>query len=190
MAEITQSGFKPKWYHSILVRYLMIIIIIIAVVAFLAEYFFIISPYVSSARDGGPLDITTHEQILHEQKQYLEKLKQLQDESDMINRAELEKLNFVIANKLDMAAILRQLESLASQTEMELIGLGIRTGGEGGAEQGTIIMSLSFTGGEYRTVKEYLSTIEKNIRIMDVTELSIREIGNLFSLTVKSYYIE
>ncbi|MDA2936547.1 hypothetical protein MYX06_04995 [Patescibacteria group bacterium AH-259-L05] len=187
---VEQSNFKPKWYHSILVRYLMIIIIIITVVAFLAEYFFIILPYVNQTRDGGPLDLSTYEQILDEQEQYLEKLQQLQVESDAVNRAELEKLNFVVANRLDMAAILSQLESLASQTEMELIGLGVNIGGEEGSEGTTIAMNLSFTGGEYRTVKEYLSTIEKNIRIMDVTDLSMREIGNLFSLTVKSYYIE
>ncbi|MDA2922902.1 hypothetical protein MYX07_06595 [Patescibacteria group bacterium AH-259-L07] len=190
MAIIQQSNFKPKWYHIILVRYLIIIIVVIAMAAFLVEYLFIISPYVNQTRDGGPLDLATHEKILQEQKQYLEKLQQLQAESDTINRAELEKLNFVVANKLDMAAVLRQLESLAAQTEMELIGLGVSIGEKEGAERGAITMGLSFTGGEYRSIKEYLSTIEKNIRIMDVTDLSMKEIGNLFFLSVKSYYLE
>lgn len=190
MAKITQTTFKPRWYHIVLVKYLIIIIVVMAVFAFLAEYLFIIKPKVDQTRHGGLLDLGTYEQILDEQEQYFEKLQQLKVESDTINRAELEKLDFVVANKLDMAAVLSQLESLAHQTEMNLIGLGLGIDTQGAAQKGTIVMHLSFVGGNYQTIKEYLSTIEKNIRIMDVTNLSMREIGNLFSFSVKSYYIE
>lgn len=191
MTNITQTGFKPKWYHVILVRYLLIIVIVITVIAFLSEYLFIIKPKMDQTSAGGLLDVGVYEQIFLEQKQYLEKLQKLQEESEKIDRAELEKLNFVIAGKLDMPAVLRQLETLAAQTDMTLIGLGVSADkGEKGKAKGTVIMSLSFTGGDYRVIKEYLSAIEKNIRIMDVTNLSMREVGNLFSLTVKSYYIE
>lgn len=182
---VKQTSFKARWYHIVLVRFLWILILVIIIGTFSAEYFLIVKPKIYQARSGGPLDISTHEQILAEQQQYLEDLKALKAEAETINKTELEKLYLVVANKAEMPAILSQIESLAAQaTNMQLIGLGLNI------EQGVISISLSFKGGDYRIIKEYLSTIEKNIRIMDVASLSIKELGNLFSLNIDTYYLE
>ncbi len=181
---IKQEIFRPKWHHVLLVKYWWILIILIVLVVFSSEYFFIIKPKVDQAVNGGPFDLASHRQVLAEQKEYLQRLEELKIESDNINIAELEKLDLVLANTVSMPDILKQIDALAIQSGLELIGFGA------GYEQGVITISLSFKGGDYQSIKQYLAAIEKNIRIMDVETVTMKELGNILSLTIKSYYLE
>ena len=184
MAEVKQTIFRPKWYHIILVKYWLVLIILIVLVGFFSEYYFIIKPKIDQAVDGGPLDLGSHQQILTEQKEYLQKLKDLKQEAENINKAELNKLDYVLANSVEMPAILTQIKALDVQSKLELVGFTI------GHDKGTIMLAFTFKGGDYQGVKQYLNSIEKNIRIMDVDTITVKELGNVLSLTIKTYYLE
>ncbi len=184
MAKITQTVFKPKWYHTFLVKYWWILIVILVLVVFSFEYFFVVKPRKDRAANGGPFDLATYQQILDEQKDYFEKLKVWEKEASSINKAELEKLNYVVAEKMDLPAALKQVDILDVQSGLELVGFSVDY------SQGVVTTNLTFKGGSYQTIKQYLDFIEKNIRIMDVEKIDIGEMGNIFSLSIKSYYLD
>lgn len=184
MPNIKQKALKSKWHHVVLVKYWMILIVFIAIAVFVSEYFFIIKPKLDLAVNGGLLDIGTHQQILVEQEEYLAKLTALKQEEVNINIEELKKLDYVLANSAEMPAILRQINALAVQSRLNLLGFNVWY------DNGEILMNFTFKGGDYESIKEYLRAIEKNIRIMDVDNLVIKELGNIFSVSIKSYYLD
>lgn len=184
MAQIKKSEIKTKSYQTFIVRFYWLIIIIVLIAAFSAEYFAIIGPKLKQTKDSGPLDFQSRQLIFAEQKAYLEKLKALKKEADEINRAELEKVNYVLAQKVDVPGILKQIYTLVQQPQFNLRNFSYQYG------QGVLTLNFDFEGGTYQDVKAFLDEIEKNIRVMDVTNLSVKKVGNDFSLTLKSYYLE
>jgi len=179
-----EKTFKARWYHRVLVRYWFVIIIIIMIGLFAFEYFFVIQPKIRETQNGKSLDVKTHENILSQQREYLKGLKELEEKADNIEEDELEKLDYVVAQDADLPKILNKIDILIKQSDFDVVKYGV------GWENGEITMTFSFTNGGYQMVKKFLGKIESNIRIMDVTNISLKEVGNILSLTIKSYYLE
>ena len=57
-------------------------------------------------------------------------------------------------------------------------------------DQGVLQINLRLKTSNYQDIKKYLDEIEKNIRIMDITSISIKGIGTDLSLSIRSYYLE
>ncbi len=178
------KNFQVKWYHKLLVRYWFIIILVIMIGLFSFDYFFVIQPKLAKTQNGKSLDLKTHQNILNEQQDYLNKLKNLEKESKKIKEDELDKLDYVVAQDADLPKILNKLDALIKQSRLEVSKYGV------GWQNGEITMNFSFTGGDYQKVKGFLKRIEKNIRIMDVTSVSFKGVGSSISLTIKSYYLQ
>jgi len=187
MARIRKEQIKKGKYQRFVVKFYWLIIILIFLVALGIEYFFIVKPKLEQTFSGGPLDVESRQVILQEQKTYYEELKLLEKQANEINYVELEKINYVLDKNVNLPSILRQIETLrvlAKQSNLELGGFDFSF------DKGILIINLSLAGGNYQSVKEYLSEIEKNIRVMDVTGISLKSIGSNFSLTIQSYYLE
>src|SRR6056297_1651489 len=180
----TNKKFQAKWYHRFLVRYWFVIIIVVVISLFSLEYFLVISPNVKQTKNGRALDVETHKKILEEQRQYLQGLKALNKEAVKLSEDNLKKLDYVVAQDVDLPKILNKIDILIKQSNLEVLQYGV------GWENGEITMNFGFTNGDYAKVKDFLKDIEKNIRIMDVTSISLKEVGNLVSLTIKSYYLK
>ncbi len=184
MARIKKSESRTKSYKNLVVRFYWLIILIAFLAALLFEYFVIVKPKLQQTRNGGPLDVQSRQVILNEQKAYLGKLKTLKEEADGINRAELEKINYVLADKVDVPDILKQISILSQQPKFKMGSFSYKYG------EGNLMLNLDFGGGTYQDIKNFLDEIEKNIRVMDVTNISLKDAGDKLSLTIKSYYFE
>ena len=184
MARVKQTTLKTKKYQVILVKFYWLIIIVVFLIALMVEYFLIIKPKLEQTVEGRPLDIQSRQEILIEQKEYYEKLKSLKVEADEVNIAELEKVDYVLAKQIDVPNILNQINVLTQSQDLKIINFDFSF------EKGVIVMSFRFKGGTYQTVKQYLEMLEKNIRIMDVVNINMTDIGNNFTIKIHSYYLE
>ena len=184
MARIRREKLRIKKYQSFVVRLYWLVIILVLITAVLVEYFLIIKPRIEQTINGGPLDGQSRQVVLDEQRGYYEELKELKKQADEINQAELEKIDYVLEKNINLPGILKQITLLAEQSKMGLTSFDFDFG------QGILTINLSLGGGSYQGIKQYLSEIEKNIRVMDVTGVSLRGMGSGFSLTIQSYYLE
>ncbi|GEM_PF-1099159 len=184
MAKITQTTFKPKWYHLIIVKYWWTLTILVILAVFLIEYLFFIRVKIEQTVNGGPLDLATYQQILAEQEEYLKNLEQWYQETKQIDEGELDKLNYVVAEKMDFPTVLKQIDFLSVQSGWELISFGFDY------KNGETLMNFTFKGGNYEGIKRYLDFMERNIRIMDIETINMKELGNVLSFSVKSYYLD
>ena len=182
MAKIIEKKFRVKWYHIILVKYWWLLIILIFLIVFLSEYFLLVKPKLDQTKNGHSLDVKFYKQLLSDEKVYLAKLKKFKTKTDTINSTNLSKLDEVIANNSNVTAVLQQIYQIMSNTDMKLTSLGIKE------DEGEIIIQLGLKGGTYQKFKEFLGLIENNIRIMDITNLSLAKAGENFSLTIKTYF--
>jgi Tfp pilus assembly protein PilO len=184
MAKLRKKKAQAKFGQVIIVKFYWVIVLVVFIAALFFEYFILIKPQVEQLRNGGELDLEARQNILKEQKNYLAKLQQLKEESDKINRTELEKINYVLARKISVPDILNQIKILSEQSDLEMTNFSFEYGGK------VLTLNMKFEKGTYHAVKEYLSQIEKNIRIMDIKEISISNVGGSLSLTIQSYYME
>ncbi len=184
MARIRKEQIKKGKYQSFVVNFYWLIIILVFLVALSIEYFFIIKPKLEQTFTGGPLDVESRQVILEEQRTYYEELKALEIEAKKINQVELEKVNYVLSKKIDIPDILKQIYLLSEKENMEFLGFNYTF------DQGVLQINLSFEGTNYQNIKKYLNELEKNIRVMDVTNISLAGIGSTFDLKIQSYYIE
>lgn len=184
MARIRKEKIKRGIYQNFVVRFYWLVIILVFLAAVYVEYFIIIKPKLEQTFNGGPLDIESRQVILEEQRIYYEALKALEKEAGEINQVELEKVNYVIAKKIDLPDVLKQIHLLSEKENMEILSFNYVF------DQGVLQIELSFKGTNYQNVKKYLGELEKNIRVMDVTNISLAGIGSIFSLKIQSYYLE
>jgi len=187
MARIRKEQIKKGKFQTFVVKFYWLIILLVFLVALGFEYFFLIKPKIEQTLNGGPLDVETRQVILDKQRTYYEELKLLEKQADEINYVELEKINYVLDKNVNLPNILRQIETLRVLAKQSNLELGVF---DFSFEEGILIINLSLDGGNYQSVKKYLNEIEKNIRVMDVTGISLKNIGSSFSLTIQTYYLE
>ena len=184
MARVRREQVKIRRYQNFIVRFYWLVIILVFLTAVYVEYFLIIKPKLEQTYNGGPLDVESRQVILEEQRAYYEELKALKKEASEINQAELEKVNYVIAEKMDIPDILKQIYLLNKQEGMEPLSFDFVF------DKGVLQINLRLKTRNYQDIKKYLDEIEKNIRVMDVTSISVKGIGTDLSLTIQSYYLE
>lgn len=184
MARVKREQIKIGRYQNFVVRFYWLVIVLVFIAAVGVEYFIIIKPKLQQTYNGGLLDVKSRLVILEEQRIYYEALKVLEKEANEINQTELEKVNYVIAEKIDIPDVLNQIYLLNKQEGMESLGFDFVY------DQGVLQINLHLKTNNYQDIKKYLDEIEKNIRIMDITSISIKGIGTDLSLSIQSYYLE
>ncbi|OQX70998.1 hypothetical protein B6D52_02915 [Candidatus Parcubacteria bacterium 4484_255] len=184
MAKIKQEKLKSKWYYLILVKFSGFIIFAFLIILSSINYFLFFRPKLAQTRNNGPLDIDYYQSILDEQRMYLNKLAKLKTRADKIDRREVKKLDYVLAQEAYIPSILNQINVLSEQSNLELTGLNLDF------DNGVINLNLGFKGGTYQDIKKFIKQIETNIRIMDINELSFQNIGNTLNLKIQTYYLD
>lgn len=185
MAKIKEKKAQTRWYHLILVKFSWLIVIIFFLSLLSVNYFAFFLPQMEKTKNQGSLDVSYYQSILEEQGIYLKKLQNLQDEINALDQEELKKLDYVLADQADVPAILNHISALIQQSNMKLSSFGFNL-----TEPGAVVINLAFSQGTYQKVKNFIQKIEKNIRVMDIVELSFQNVGNSLSLKIKTYYLE
>ncbi|MDD5625710.1 MAG: type 4a pilus biogenesis protein PilO [Patescibacteria group bacterium] len=178
---IEEKKFDIKWYHIILVKFCWTLIVFIIIAAFSAEYFFIIKPKVNQTTGGGQFDVENYKTIVKDQEAYLNKLETLEVRTKKISPDSLEKLDYTIAEKSDLPSILNQIDIISRQAGMEFVGFSVNS------DKGVTTINLNFDKGTYQACKEFLDYLEKNSRIMDVSQIALKNIGTSLTVTIKTY---
>ena len=175
MAKFKPKVFTAYWYHHLIVRFDWLVIIGIALVLFIPEYNYVIKPGLEIGKTSGALDLGSYQKALEEEKVYLKNLKALKVETDKIAQMDLEKLDYVVASGSNLSDVLNQIYLLTSQSNLNIQSFSI---------------NLGLIGGNYEIFKKFLESVENNIQIMDITDLSLSEDQTSFSVTIKTYYQE
>ncbi len=130
------------------------------------------------------------EEIVAEVENLLAEYQSLQGVSDRISR--------VLPNREDYPTLLNQIRGLAevSQLSLESVTWNVlpraRGGSDGGLPASSVLQVSLKASGNYQALKSFLSSLERNIRIMDLVSLAIipPSTGQNFSyaIVLNTYY--
>lgn len=183
MARVVQEQEMGR-VKSIIFQYYRQILIVFFCLLFALEYFLVIRPYQEMTQNNKALDIDYYQQLLDEEEQFLTDLEALIGEMNSLDEQALLKLDDLMASQVNIPEMINMFYLIAQDNGYYLNNISFSS------EQGTIVVNADFSGGSYSSFKRLLETIENNIRITDITDLSFQGAGESCSLTLLTYYLE
>lgn len=147
-------------------------------------YVFLIKPKFDMIKSGGILDIKAYQDILLQEKRYLTQVKNLAQDYKKLDKTKLEKLSYVIADKLDISGLLFIFESLNTQHGITPTNFTYSS------DKGVTKVNISFTGKDYYEFKNYLKTLEDSVRLMDINKIQMSIRDSNYSIELSTYYLE
>lgn len=126
--------------------------------------------------------IVSADNTLRAVNSYKEKQKDLAAQQESISPDQLERLELMLPDDAKNVVLVRDLYWLAAQSGLNVSGIDVASGAEGGANTvfaaegvsplGTVDLSLSATG-SYAALQQFLTTIEKSLRLLDVRSITV-----------------
>ena len=149
--------------------------------------------------------ISAVKSAIQQKKAAFDKKKILMDKIDSLRkqtkerRGDLEKLATILPESRETQEIVVNIEEMSKETGVELKTLKTALIQQGGTSvSGTRAMQVEISSsGQYRSLLDFIKSIEKNLRILDVQEFTLSSDssaasagGLVFSAKILTYFIE
>ncbi|HZZ99209.1 MAG TPA: type 4a pilus biogenesis protein PilO [Candidatus Paceibacterota bacterium] len=145
---------------------------------------------VVSLRDA----LSQREEILQNRTAIVSNIKSL-DKQYTEHSAEIQRFSNIVPASKDTAELVSTIQAMASQNGLTLTGvaMGSQNGSKNKDPYQTQSMDISVTG-KYLSFRSFLSNLESNLRIMDVTNLDISQTTGdssdlNFRIKANAYYL-
>lgn len=137
-------------------------------------------------------EFKTKQEEFANQKNYFDDIKKLISNYQKITSADIEKINNVLPQKKDIAGLFVQMEAIAKESGLNLLGLDIAERKEPPELEKLKIreldIALNLSGGDYFAFKKFINAVESNLRIMDITSINFSPEAETYALDLKTYY--
>lgn len=187
--------FMGQWFE----QYFKFVTIAACIILLAASSVFVLYPEFIKARS---LSGTKYEKVIQHQQglqAQLDYLIRAQADKRKITQQDIKNIGLLLPSDPATAQILTSLEDIAKQSNAAIEGVDLvildqeEMSDEDIAElpSGINIVEINATvaSSPYNSLKDFLSTIEKNIRIMDVIAVTYSPIGKSYTLTIRAYYM-
>lgn len=195
-----------------IIRYYIPIIFIIGICILIIAWFSLIYPMYLDVKQYGSSDYQIKKDELASSELELRALKILEEEYMKINHTEFSRLESVLPAVDDLPNIYGQIEDIANSLDLEISNISASTPSKSLNETqlseivGTetdiktvdksgrlnmVNISVTFTDiKNYAALKNFLDSIEKNIRVLDLISMNYGNNQESYSLYFKTYYID
>jgi Tfp pilus assembly protein PilO len=181
-------------------------------------YFFVVSQAFVEFREVRRVDIAEEQERLESLRSDLQLLKRLESNFATINDTTIAEIESVVPKEADLPNLFVNLDGIAKasgneistvsfnkSTQREKIGLG-RIFGETEESVDTsgtddnlsaypftklyvLVVELDVLSNSYSDFKQFIQTVEKNIRIMDIIDFNYNPLEASFRVRLETYYI-
>lgn len=193
-------------------RYYKVITSVIVLLIVVSSYYFVLQPKYNEVSIGGRYNLSSLQEDLSNRQDYLSQLQDLNNNFDKISAQEKIKLEKILPRDSDVPGLLVQIESLALDHNLLLEGVTFNEvprvvqGASRRSNRGvvteevvdplesidkvTVNLNLrSLDGSGYTRVKEFLTSLEDNLRIFDVSAVFFTPDSPSFSISLVTYYL-
>lgn len=127
-------------------------------------------------------------------QQYLAQLNQLNSIYNKVNPDDLKKIENLLPSRAETEDLLSQLEAIAANNGLLLTSLEVDTGNKNKnvnlSAVDKIKIKMNVVGLDYVGLKNILRTIENNLRLMDIVNLSFSPAESAASFEIDTYYLK
>ena len=194
---ITKRPSKNQW-QLVVLRYHKIITALIVIIIFVGSYFFILEPKYQQVGIGGQYNVDTLTKELEKRKNYVTEVQALIANYQQLRQDDIIKLEQILPHKKDIPGLFVQLEAIAKENGLRLVGISINevpgvTRVENDGVIGKLNITVNLVGkttGGYRIVKDYLASVERNLRLFDVNAVYFTPGSPNYTISLFTYYFQ
>ncbi|MAG28580.1 hypothetical protein CL632_00320 [bacterium] len=190
-------NFMAQWFN----QYYMQVSIAMSLIILVFGYLFVLGPKLAAARQvsGEAYNEVIIERAELEQK--LAYLSKLESSSAIISAKDIENIDVMIPSSPLTPQILTSIEDIARTSGVIIEGIDFVVPDEQLIKpdeelsyilpQGISVVevSLAVASSPYDTLKIFLSNLEKNIRLMDVSSITYTPVGTNYTIILRAYYL-
>lgn len=169
------------------------IVFLVVIIIVAAGYFFLLGPKYKEIRMKMK-DIETKGSEQSALQDKLIQITKLRNTYKSIDQDDVKKINSALPDLPLKDELLTQLEALISQNGLLLTSLQIEDPQKAETQKvsgvGKVRISMDVVGTDYQNLKNILSVLEKNLRLLDIISLKFSPEGRTVSLEIVTYYIK
>lgn len=194
---------KQNKINTLLNRYFNLGVIVLAVFLLLLSYLLLLRPKVDEVVLSAQETITSQQRLLSAEKSRLNKLEEAVDAYSQINPIDIERINNILPSDYDKEALFGEVEEIITSQGFILTSVNIEkdtdekedSSGEEvvpvlpkiSENLGTISLSLDVSTIDYAGLKNLLISLEKNLKFLEVANVSLMD-DNTASFNLVTYY--
>ena len=183
-------------------RYFFFVVLIVFLIIIACGYIFLIEPKYVAVSEKVKAEEEQKTKELEELTAYVDRLRQYRNKYSSISAEDKARVDELIAGKylpenifaemekliFSRGLILNSIDVAASQDKINSADAGNTNSGRSSGVGETII-KLDITGVNYEGLKQLLSIMENNLRLLDVKKVDFSPEQNSAQLEVTSYYL-
>ena len=121
-------------------------------------------------------------------KRFLTQLNELSGIYNKISAKDMAKVDRLLPDKIGIEDLMREMEVIVLQNGLFLTSLQVNEAGEHSEGIGSVDITMNIVGTDYNGFKNLLYTIESNLRILDIVNLSFSPSSKSTTLNLIAYY--
>jgi len=195
---------KQNYINSLLNNYFNLFVVIFVSFLLLMSYFLLLKPKVDMTTAAISENISSHEKLLQAEKIKLSNLQEAVLAYNNIDKVDLARVNGILPNEYNKEALYGEIEEVIKQNGFIPTSIVLSKDGESGVNAtaqtndpsavvkpvtniGTVHISLTVDSVNYASLKNLLTVLESNLRLLDVKSLSLND-GHSAALELDTYY--
>lgn len=196
---------KKNYINNLLNNYFNLFVVVFVSFLLLISYFLLLKPKVTETTNSISENIISHEKLLQAEKTKLANLQEAVRDYQNINKDDLARVNTILPDEYNKEALYGEIEEIIKQngfipTSIALVKEGETKEGnnnEANTAQnptansnshiGTINISLGIASIDYAGMKNLLTVLQNNLRLLDVKDLKLSD-GGAATLEMSTYY--
>jgi len=182
---------KLGFFKNMIVYRGNLIMVFLAASILIGSYLLIIEPGVAEI-----ISSTDETEALSSEIELLEaqlvRFKKLEAEYNAVDQSKIDKVEDLVTVSPDLPNLYIQIAALAKKNNLEVSSIDAKTSKLIDEANGLGVVDVTFkiSNGNYSVLKNFLSDLENNLRIFDVTSLSFPDKIDSFDIQLSAYYIQ
>lgn len=177
-----------KQINNFLANYFILLVLFVVSVILYGGYTFVLAPKQEASEEEVGKITDEREQTYLSLKGELARLEELSLVFNSIEKKNIDKLEKILPKKIELEELMKQMEVIVIQNGLFLTSISVSEGAQLTNEIGTANISINIVGTSYTGFKTLLRTLENNLRLLDVTELSFSPDAKSTTLAITAYY--
>ena len=194
---------KKNYINNLLNNYFNLFVVVFVSFLLLISYFLLLKPKVTETTNSISENIISHEKLLQAEKTKLANLQEAVRDYQNINKDDLTRVNTILPDEYNKEALYGEIEELIKQNGFIPTSIALAKEGEtkegnetsnvenptanSNSHIGTINISLGIASIDYAGMKNLLTVLQNNLRLLDVKELKLSD-GGAATLEMSTYY--
>jgi len=193
MAKKKTSLGKTLHLRLIFARFYKLITASLVILIVVGGYLFVLEPKYRESGQGNRVNLDLTKAELLKRQQHSEQLQALVENYNKINPADIARIKMILPREKDIPGLFVQFQELATKNNMLLAAINFNdtpsTPDSDEIKKISINVDLvGISGISYREIKNFIASVETNLRLLDIDSVFFTPDSNNYSLTIMAYY--